>query len=97
VRHGSDDGGVKRRRAQGASAIAGLDTAGRMLNAAFPRKSTYEIAGLPKNTTFQLCFWNKNGDGLNSFDDHARSNGSGVVTITAPLHSIFVLTTRRIS
>jgi hypothetical protein len=77
--------------------IAGLDTAGRMLNAASPRKSTYEIAGLPKNTTFQLCFWNKDGDGQNSFDDHVRSNGSGSVTVTAPLQSMFVLTTRQIS
>jgi hypothetical protein len=77
--------------------IAGLDTAGRMLNAASPRRSTYEITGLPKNKTFQLCFWNKNGDGQNSFNDQARSNGSGKVTINAPLHSIFVLTTRHIS
>jgi hypothetical protein len=77
--------------------IAGLDTAGRMLNAASPHTSTYEIAELPKNTTFQLCFWNKNGDGQNSFNDEARSNGSGRITITAPLHSMFVLTTRQIS
>jgi hypothetical protein len=77
--------------------IAGLDTAGRALNAASPRRSTYTIGGLPANTTFQLCFWNQNGDGLNSFDDHARSNSSGVVNVTAPLHSMFVLTTRNIS
>jgi hypothetical protein len=77
--------------------IAGLDTGGRMLNGASPGKSTYEIAEVPRNTTFQLCFWNKKGDGLNSFDDHARSNASGRVTVTAPLHSMFVLTTRHIS
>lgn len=77
--------------------IAGLDTAGGMLKAVSPRTSTYEIAGLPANTTFQLCFWNRTGNGRNTFDGRARSNSSGVATITVPLHSMFVLTTRRIS
>jgi hypothetical protein len=77
--------------------IAGLDTAGRKLNAASPKQSTYTIGGLPKNTRFQLCFWNLNGDGLNTFDDETRSDAGGSVTVTAPLHSMFVLTTRNIS
>jgi hypothetical protein len=77
--------------------IAGLDTAGRMLNTASAQRSTYTIRGLPPRTTFQLCFWNRTGNGRNTFDDHARSDNSGVVTVTAPLHSMFVLTTRHIA
>ena len=77
--------------------IAGLDSAGSKLNVTSPKRSSYTISGLPKNTRFQLCFWNLNGDGLNTFDDEARSDADGVVTVTAPLHSIFVLTTRNIS
>jgi hypothetical protein len=77
--------------------IAGLDTAGGMLNAASRQRSTYTIRGLPANSTFQLCFWNRTGNGLNTFDDHARSNNSGVVTVSGPLHSMFVLTTRHIA
>jgi len=71
--------------------------AGAMLNAASAQRRTYTIRGLPASTTFQLCFWNRTGNGLNTFDDRARSDNSGVVTIAAPLHSMFVLTTRRIS
>ena len=77
--------------------IAGLDIAGRTLNVPTARQSTYTIGGLPKNTRFQLCFWNLNGDGLNTFDDEKRSDAGGSVTVSAPQHSIFVLTTRNIS
>jgi hypothetical protein len=77
--------------------IAGLDTAGGMLNTASAQRSTYTIRGLPPRTTFQLCFWNRTGNGRNTFDDRARSDDGGVVTVTAPLHSMFVLTTRHIS
>ena len=76
--------------------IAGLDTAGRTLNEPTARKSTYTIGGLPKNTRFQLSFWNLNGDGLNTFDDEKRSDAGGSLTVSAPLHSMFVLTTRNI-
>ena len=74
--------------------IAGLDTAGRKLNEGSPKQSTYTIGGLPKNTRFQLSFWNLNGDGLNTFDDEKRSDAGGSLTVSAPLHSMFVLTTR---
>ena len=77
--------------------IVGLDTAGKTLNAPTTKQSTFTIGGLPKNTRFQLCFWNLNGDGLNTFDDEKRSDAGGNVTVTAPQHSIFVLTTRTIS
>jgi hypothetical protein len=77
--------------------VAGLDTAGAKLNAASPKQSSYTIGGLPKNTRFQLCFWNLKGDGLNTFDDEARSDDEGNVPLTVPRHSMFVLTTRAIS
>ena len=77
--------------------VVGLDSAGSKLNAPSPRKSTYTIARLPSSTTFHLSFWNRDGDGLNSFDDTVRSDGGGTVTVTAPVHSVFALTTRPIS
>lgn len=77
--------------------VAGLDTAGGKLNTPSSTNSTYTIGGLPANTRFQLCYWNRNGDGVNSLDDQARTDGNGVVTITAPIHSMFVLTTQQVS
>jgi hypothetical protein len=73
--------------------IAGLDTNGAQLNSGQSQKADYTIKGLPANTQFQLCYWNRDGDGLNSFDDERRSDGSRAVGIKAPLHSMFVLTT----
>jgi|tagenome__1003787_1003787.scaffolds.fasta_scaffold20984227_5 hypothetical protein len=75
--------------------IIGLDRAGASLEKATARQSTYTITGLPPNTKFQLCHWNKTGNGQNSFDGRAVSNSSGAVSISVPLHSAFVLTTRR--
>jgi hypothetical protein len=83
--------------AGGELSVASLDTRGAQLDGASQDGSTYEIHGLPPNTSFQLCFWNHEGDGLNSFDGHARSDGAGVATFEAPLQSVFVLTTLSIS
>ena len=80
-----------------AVSVIGLDTAGGTLDTPSPRRSTYTITSLPPSTTFQLSFWNRDGDGLNSFDDSARSDASGTVTVSAPVHSVFALTTRRIT
>jgi len=77
--------------------VVGLDTAGARLDTASPKNSTYAIAGLPPSRTFQLSFWNRDGDGLNSFDDTVRSDAGGTVTVSAPIHSVFALTTRQIS
>jgi hypothetical protein len=77
--------------------VAGLDTAGGKLNGASPDRTSYTIEGVPPNTTFHLCFWNRDGNGMNSFDEQARSDGRGVVTVSAPLHALFVLTTLQIS
>ena len=54
---------------------------------------TYTIHGLPANTSFQLWFWNHEGDSLNSFDGRVHSGADRAVTVEAPLQSVFVLTT----
>jgi hypothetical protein len=77
--------------------IAGLDTTGAQLNAGQSRKASYTITGLPPDVRFQLCYWNRDGDSRNTFDEEARSNNDGIVTIEAPLHSMFVLSTRTLS
>lgn len=77
--------------------VAGLDTAGGPLNGPSPNRTTYSIEGLPPNTSFQLCFWNRDGNGMNSFDDTTRSDGRGVATVSAPIQAVFVLTTLRVS
>lgn len=76
--------------------IVGLDKAGGGLNTKTTRESTYTISGVPASTEFQLCLWNKTGNGRNSFDDRATSNSQKTVTIRVPLHCAFVLTTRRL-
>ena len=73
--------------------VAGLDTGGAKLEGASAHQNTYTIQGLPPNTTFGLWFWNHEGDGMNSFDGTADSDGQGRVSIQAPLQSVFVLTT----
>jgi hypothetical protein len=80
----------------GKLAVAGLDTEGAHFDGGAGSR-TYTIAGLPAKTQFQLCLWNGAGDGRNSFDGKALSDENGVVRLTAPLHSIFVLTKPRIS
>ena len=73
--------------------IAGLDTAGAQLDGASSQQNSYVIQGLPAKTSFGLWFWNHQGDGMNSFDGSAHSDGQGRVSIQAPLQSVFVLTT----
>jgi hypothetical protein len=73
--------------------IAGLDTAGAELHGASSQQASYVIQGVPANTSFRLWFWNHEGDGMNSFDGSAQSDGQGRVSIQAPLQSLFVLTT----
>jgi hypothetical protein len=82
---GFTDGGQNR-------TIAGLDTAGAQQDSGTD-SATYTIGGLPANTSFGLWFWNHDGDGMNSFDGQARSDGGGNVSFEAPIRSVFVLTT----
>ena len=73
-----------------------LDKDGSALDTKTTSKSTYTISGVPPNTRFQLCLWNKFGNGQTSFSDQATSNSAKTVTISVPQHCAFVLTTRRI-
>lgn len=76
--------------------IIGLDKKGASLNTKTTTKSTYTISGVPANTQFQLCLWNKTGNGQTSFGDHATSNSAKTVSFDVPHHCAFVLTSRRI-
>lgn len=73
--------------------ILGLDTDGGSLNTVTTIQRSYRLAGLPPNTSFQLRYWNFGGDGRNTAPAVLRSNASGLVTVTAPLHSVFAITT----
>ena len=73
--------------------VIGLDTAGGILNGVSPTEGSYRLAGLPPNTSFQFLYWNRGGDGRNSRAASLVSDRRGILTVTAPLHSVFALTT----
>jgi len=73
--------------------LIGLDTAGAQLNTASPTQDSYSIGGLPPSTPFKLVIWNQNGDGQNTTAGTIVSDAAGVATLTAPLQSVFALTT----
>jgi hypothetical protein len=73
--------------------VAGLDTGGAQQDSASSASRSYTIGGLPGSTSFGLWLWNRDGNGMNSFDGHAQSDGGGNVSFEAPLRSVFVLTT----
>jgi hypothetical protein len=75
--------------------VIGLDTDGAPLNAASATQVSYRIEGLPPNTAFQLELWNGDGSGRLAAAPSVRSDGLGVGTVTAPLQSVFALTTVR--
>ena len=73
--------------------ILGLDTSGGTLDGTSPTESSYDLTGLPADTTFRLHLWNARGDGLNTLLGRLRSDASGALSLTAPLHTVFALTT----
>ena len=73
--------------------ILGLDTSGGTLDDTSPTESPYDLTGLPADTTFRLHLWNAGGDGLNTLRGRPRSDASGALSLTAPLHTVFALTT----
>ena len=77
----------------GALTLFGLDTAAASLNAPSPRSSSYVVGGVPPRRTFTLLYWNFDGSGTNTTAGTVTSDASGVVTVTAPLHAVFALTT----
>jgi len=79
--------------ASGDLTVIGLDTAGARLNSASPTQVSYSLGGLPPSTTFNLLIWNQQGDGQTAAAGTIATDPVGVATLTAPLQSVFALTT----
>jgi hypothetical protein len=75
--------------------VIGLDSDGASLSSVSPTQVSYRIDGLPPDTPFQLELWNGDGAGRLATAGSYRSDGLGEVTVTAPLQSVFALTTLR--
>jgi hypothetical protein len=72
--------------------LIGLDTDGASLNTVSSKRSSYSLTGLPPKTAFQLRYWNRDGKSTNMSAGRLQTDAAGVVTVTAPLHSVFALT-----
>jgi hypothetical protein len=72
--------------------ILGMDTDGNEHDATSPEQRPYRVSGLTPNTTFQLRFWNFDGRGANSAPARPRTDGAGTLSVSAPLRSVFALT-----
>jgi hypothetical protein len=83
--------------ADGALTLVGLDTHGRLLNAASPETSSYSIGGLPPSTTFNLAIWNASGDGSSSIAAPVTTSPAGVARFEVLLHAAFALTSVPVS
>jgi hypothetical protein len=73
--------------------LIGLDTAGATLVGPVNQKRSYHFSKLPKNKSFNLVYWNRRGHGRLTSPGQRRTDGAGNLTIEAPLHSVFALTT----
>jgi hypothetical protein len=73
--------------------LIGLDTAGATLIRPVKKQQPYHFSKLPKNKSFQLLYWNRHGHGLLTSPGQVRTDGSGNLTVEAPLHSVFAVTT----
>jgi hypothetical protein len=73
--------------------LIGLDTAGASLDTVSSTVVPYTLDGLPPNTTFRLSYWNLDGTGGNASAGSVRSDALGQLNVTAPLQSVFALTT----
>jgi hypothetical protein len=77
----------------GGLTLIGLDTAGATLIRPVQQKRSYHFSKLPENTSFQLLYWNRHGRGRLTSPGQRRSDGAGNLSVEAPLHSVFALTT----
>jgi hypothetical protein len=73
--------------------VIGLDTSGATLATPSTTVVTYAVGGLPRDTSFQLYVWNPDGSGATAAPTVVRSDAAGLVQITAPLQSVFAVTT----
>ena len=73
--------------------VVGLDTSGATLNAVSPNQVSYNLGGLPPDTTMTLEIWNQDGSGGLSQGGTVQSDAAGVATVNVPQHAVFALTT----
>ncbi len=77
--------------------ILGLHIGGAGLNVKSGTQVSYSIGGLPPRSSFQLLLWNEGGGGrLVRRPAPVVADAGGVATLTAPLHSVFALTTKQL-
>jgi hypothetical protein len=76
--------------------LFGLDDRGATVNKSSKLRSKYRIGGLPNNTSFQRLHWNLGGGGKMRLEKQPVKVKDGVVTIAAPIHSVFALTTKKL-
>jgi hypothetical protein len=73
--------------------VIGLDTSGASLAAPSQTVVSYSVGGLPRDTSFRLYVWNPDGSGGIAAPAPVRSDAAGLAQVTAPLQSVFALTT----
>ncbi|MGB2952418.1 MAG: hypothetical protein WBB74_03360 [Gaiellaceae bacterium] len=76
----------------GELSLIGLDTDGAMLNAVSRLQIPYSIDGLPPDLAFRIVYWNADGSDQITSGGVIRSDGLGRLTVSAPLQSVFALT-----
>ena len=77
--------------------IVGLDERGALLNGRSAEGVSYSIGGLPVGASFTLVLWNRAGGGKLVSADPVTADATGTATVTAPLQSVFALTTKTVS
>jgi len=73
--------------------VIGLDTSGTSLATPSTTVVSYAVGGLPRDTSFQLYVWNQDGSGTIAPPTTLRSDAAGLLQVTAPLQSVFAVTT----
>ena len=73
--------------------MIGLDTSGATLATPSTTVVSYAVGGLPRDTSFQLYVWNQDGSGVIAPPTTLRSDAAGLLQVTAPLQSVFAVTT----
>jgi hypothetical protein len=76
--------------------LIGLDADGGSITSPADIPVAYSIAGLPANTLFRLLLWNADGSGLNTDVGNIDTDAAGTIQFSAPLHSVFALTSTSI-
>ncbi|MGZ8708564.1 MAG: hypothetical protein ACXW0R_14410 [Gaiellaceae bacterium] len=77
--------------------IVGLDERGALRNGRVDEAVSYSIGGLQERGAFTLVLWNRAGGGKLVSAGTINADATGTATVTAPLHSVFALTTKPVS